>query len=31
MREAFYAGDGEGSTEEGAVKVRFESKSAELI
>ena len=31
LREAWYAGDGEASTEEGAIKVRFEGKSGEEI
>lgn len=31
LRNAVYTGDGEGNTEEGAVKVRFVGTSAELI
>ena len=30
LRDAYYAGDGEGSTEEGNLKVRFEGKAEEI-
>jgi hypothetical protein len=31
LRDAWYAADGEGNTEEGNIKVRFEGKSGEEI